>query len=191
MENVKSRAVPWTLGFLLVAALLFAGYTWLSLTWAYAKGERAGYIQKFSKKGYVCKTWEGELAMVAVPGSMPEMFYFSVRDDAVAAQRTRAGVEIKGRSPLALQGALVLQAKQCRNCHSLGEEGGMRGPALDSVATRLTRDQLIRQVLQGGGNMPAYGNNLRPDEVTALVAFMDTLRPTYEPGARDSAGPAR
>jgi hypothetical protein len=90
MANGKSRAGLWTLGFLLVTALLFAGYTWLSLTWSYAKGERAGYIQKFSKKGWVCKTWEGELAMVAVPGSMPEMFYFSVRDDAVAAQINQA-----------------------------------------------------------------------------------------------------
>jgi ubiquinol-cytochrome c reductase cytochrome b subunit len=97
---------------------------------------------------------------------------------------------IKGRSPLALQGALVLQQKQCRNCHSLGEQGGLRGPALDAVATRLTRDQLIRQVLQGGGNMPAYGKNLRPDEVTAVVAFMETLRPDYESKARDSAVPA-
>jgi hypothetical protein len=86
MANGRSRAGLWSLGFLLVAALLFAGYTWLSLTWSYSKGERAGYIQKFSKKGWVCKTWEGELAMVAVPGSMPEMFNFSVRDDAVAAQ---------------------------------------------------------------------------------------------------------
>jgi hypothetical protein len=90
MANGKSRAGLWTLGFLLVAALLFAGYTWLSLTWSYAKGERAGYIQKFSKKGWVCKTWEGELSMVAVPGSMPEMFNFSVRDDAVAAQINQA-----------------------------------------------------------------------------------------------------
>jgi ubiquinol-cytochrome c reductase cytochrome b subunit len=94
---------------------------------------------------------------------------------------------VRGRTPLELQGALVLQVKQCRNCHSLGGDGGMRGPALDAVATRLTRDQLIRQVLQGGGNMPAYGNNLRPDEVTALVAFMTTLRPGYEPGARAAA----
>jgi len=96
---------------------------------------------------------------------------------------------VKGRSPLELQGALVLQEKQCRNCHSLGGEGGMRGPALDAVATRLTGDQLIRQVLQGGGNMPAYGKNLRPDEVTAVVAFMKTLRPDYEPAARDSSTP--
>ncbi len=95
---------------------------------------------------------------------------------------------VKSRGPLELQGAIVLQAKQCRNCHSLGGEGGMRGPALDDVATRLTPDQLVRQVLQGGGNMPAYGKNLRPAEVTALVAFMSTLRPGYERPARDAAG---
>jgi hypothetical protein len=86
----KSRVGLWTVGFLLVAALLFAGYTWISLTWSYSKGDRAGYIQKLSRKGWVCKTWEGELAMVAVPGSMPEKFYFSVRDDAVAAQINQA-----------------------------------------------------------------------------------------------------
>lgn len=90
LNKGKSRKGLWTIGFLLVAALLFAGYTWISLTWSYAKGDRAGYIQKFSKKGWVCKTWEGELAMVAVPGSMPEKFYFSVRDDAVAAQINQA-----------------------------------------------------------------------------------------------------
>jgi len=97
---------------------------------------------------------------------------------------------VKGRSPLELQGALALQSKQCRNCHSLGGEGGLRGPALDGVATRLTRDQLIRQVLQGGGNMPAYGKNLQPAEVTALVAFMQTLRPADQPVARTATGPA-
>jgi ubiquinol-cytochrome c reductase cytochrome b subunit len=96
---------------------------------------------------------------------------------------------LKGRSPLELQGALVLQNKQCRNCHRLGGEGGLRGPAFDGVATRLTRDQLIRQVIQGGGNMPAYGKNLKPQEVTALVAFLQTLRPDYEPAARDFAVP--
>ena len=58
------------------------------------------------------------------------------------------------------------------------------GPALDGVATRLTRDQLIRQVLQGGGNMPAYGKNLAPAEVNALVAFLQTLRPSNQPPAR-------
>lgn len=99
--------------------------------------------------------------------------------------------DIQGRSPLELQGALVLQYKQCRNCHSLGGEGGQRGPALDSVATRLTGDQLVRQVIQGGGNMPAYGKNLTPQEVTALVAFMQTLRPAYEPAAREPTVPRK
>jgi ubiquinol-cytochrome c reductase cytochrome b subunit len=94
---------------------------------------------------------------------------------------------VQGRSPLALQGALVVQNKQCRNCHSLGGEGGARGPALDGVATRLTRDQLIRQVLQGGGNMPAYGKNLTPAEVNALVAFLETLRPSNQSPARTPA----
>jgi ubiquinol-cytochrome c reductase cytochrome b subunit len=93
--------------------------------------------------------------------------------------------ELKGRTPLELQGAVLIQSKQCRNCHSLGGEGGLRGPALDTVATRLTGDQLIRQVIQGSGNMPAYGKNLRPAEVTALVAFMETLRPSYQPAATD------
>ena len=94
---------------------------------------------------------------------------------------------VQGRSPLELQGALVIQNKQCRNCHRLGGEGGARGPALDGVATRLTRDQLIRQVLQGGGNMPAYGKNLTPAEVNALVAFLETLRPPHQPPARTPA----
>jgi ubiquinol-cytochrome c reductase cytochrome b subunit len=98
---------------------------------------------------------------------------------------------VKGRSPLELRGAAALQNKQCRNCHSLGGEGGQRGPALDNVATRLTSDQLVRQVIQGGGNMPAYGRNLSPAEVTALVAFMRTLHAPNELPARDSAVPGR
>jgi ubiquinol-cytochrome c reductase cytochrome b subunit len=94
---------------------------------------------------------------------------------------------LAGRSPLERQGAVVLQAKQCRNCHALGGEGGLRGPALDTVATRLTEDQLFRQVLQGGGNMPAYGKNLSPAETTALVSFLETLHPPNEPPARNAA----
>jgi len=98
---------------------------------------------------------------------------------------------LEGRSPLALQGAVLVQEKQCRNCHSLGGEGGRKGPALDDVATRLTRDQLIRQVLQGGGEMPAYGKNLSPPEVTALVAFLETLHPAGELPARNASASAR
>jgi hypothetical protein len=61
------------------------GFTWLTLHWSYSSGERAGYVQKFSKKGWVCKTWEGEMAMVTMPGTLSEKFPFTVRDDSVAA----------------------------------------------------------------------------------------------------------
>jgi ubiquinol-cytochrome c reductase cytochrome b subunit len=85
------------------------------------------------------------------------------------------------------QGVLVFQVKQCRNCHALGKSGGERGPSLDSVAVKLTEDQLIRQVLQGGGNMPAYGKNLSPSQTTALVAFLETLHPAAQRPARDAS----
>lgn len=94
---------------------------------------------------------------------------------------------IQGSTALERQGALIFQVKQCRNCHSLGESGGQRGPALDTVAVRLTQDQLIRQVIQGGGNMPAYGKNLSPAETTALVAFLETLHPQGQAPARDAS----
>jgi ubiquinol-cytochrome c reductase cytochrome b subunit len=94
---------------------------------------------------------------------------------------------LHGTTALQRQGALVFQGKQCRNCHSLGDSGGQRGPALDSVAVRLTEDQLIRQVIQGGGNMPAYAKNLSPAETTALVAFLVTLHPPTQVPARDAA----
>jgi hypothetical protein len=77
------------LGLLVTAAVLLALYTTAVLTWSYSAGERAGYMQKLSSKGFVCKTWEGELQLVAIPGSTPEKFLFSVRDDAVA-QRINA-----------------------------------------------------------------------------------------------------
>ena len=94
---------------------------------------------------------------------------------------------LKGTTALERQGALVFQAKQCRNCHALGDTGGERGPALDGVAVRLTQDQLIRQVIQGGGNMPAYGKNLSPAETTALVAFLQRLRPPGQAPATDAS----
>jgi ubiquinol-cytochrome c reductase cytochrome b subunit len=83
---------------------------------------------------------------------------------------------LQHRSPLERQGAIVLQNKQCRNCHALGGTGGLRGPALDAIAVRMTEDQITRQVLQGGGNMPAYGNALSPAETHALVSFLMTMR---------------
>ena len=94
---------------------------------------------------------------------------------------------LRGRTALEHRGALVFQAKQCRACHSLDDQGGERGPALDRVALRLTEDQLIRQVIQGGGNKPAYGKNLSPAETTALVAFLKTLHPVGQPPARDAS----
>jgi ubiquinol-cytochrome c reductase cytochrome b subunit len=94
---------------------------------------------------------------------------------------------LKSHSALQRQGALVFQAKQCRNCHAVGGSGGERGPALDTVAVELTHDQLVRQVIQGGGNMPAYGKNLSPAETTALVAFLETLCPAGQAPARDAS----
>jgi mono/diheme cytochrome c family protein len=102
-------------------------------------------------------------------------------------RRTHPAQYLKGRSALERQGALVFQAKQCHNCHPLGNVGGQRGPELDRVAVQFTRGQLIRQVIQGGGNMPAYGKNLSPVETTALVAFLETLHPAGQPQAQDAA----
>jgi ubiquinol-cytochrome c reductase cytochrome b subunit len=94
---------------------------------------------------------------------------------------------LHGRTALERHGALVFQAKQCHNCHSLDGKGGQRGPALDSVALLLTEDQLIRQVIQGGGNMPAYGKNMSPAETTALVAFLETLHPANQKPVRNAS----
>ena len=71
---------------LLVLAALVAGYFWSALRWSYASGERAGWVQKFSKKGWFCKTWEGEMAMVSMPGSMTEKFLFTVWDEGAVEQ---------------------------------------------------------------------------------------------------------
>src|SRR5260370_20372023 len=101
-------------------------------------------------------------------------------------------IYLKGRTALERQGALVFQAKQCHNCHALGGAGGERGPELDRGAVVLTQDQLIRQAIQGGGNMTAYGKNLRPAETTALVAFLETLHPAGQTPAHNAAlGEAR
>ena len=69
-----------------LAGLILLGfiYFWAVLSWNYSTGERAGWVQKLSQKGWICKTWEGELSMIAMPGAAPEKFFFTVRDDAVA-----------------------------------------------------------------------------------------------------------
>jgi hypothetical protein len=77
------RAISLFLGLILLTLI---GWVWLTVSWSYSEGERAGYVQKFSRKGWLCKTWEGEIAMVTMPGAIPDRFEFSSRDDAVAAQ---------------------------------------------------------------------------------------------------------
>jgi ubiquinol-cytochrome c reductase cytochrome b subunit len=101
--------------------------------------------------------------------------------DAIPARYTHSA------TPLVREGAVVFQDKQCRNCHEIGGVGGERGPALDNVATRMTPDEMRYKVLTGGGNMPAFGKNLSPAEVEALVAFLETLHPANEPPAYDGA----
>lgn len=71
---------------LLIVIAAAAFWTWLTLTWSYSEGERAGVLQKFSKKGWLCKTYEGELALYVVSGVAPQIWYFSTRDEAVAHQ---------------------------------------------------------------------------------------------------------
>jgi hypothetical protein len=84
------KLLRWIAGLVVVPAALFAAYMWLVLNWSYSEGERAGYVQKLSKKGWICKTWEGELALVTMPGTVGEKFYFTVRSDAVADQINRS-----------------------------------------------------------------------------------------------------
>lgn len=92
----RRRFARWKLvvvGLLLIPVLVFALWTFWSLTWTYSEGDRVGWVQKFSKKGWICKTWEGELAISNVPGSLPQLFHFTVRDDSVA----RAINDVAGR----------------------------------------------------------------------------------------------
>ena len=89
MRSMKNKqtglsVIVWLVVLVIVVGALFTAYTWLMLSWAFADGERAGWVQKMSRKGYLCKTWEGEMAMVSLPGSVPEKFIFTVRDDKVA-----------------------------------------------------------------------------------------------------------
>ena len=72
-----------------VVASLLAAWLWIATSWSFSTGERAGWVQKFSNKGWLCKTWEGELALVSLPGSTAEKFYFTVHNDEAARQITR------------------------------------------------------------------------------------------------------
>jgi len=85
MTTLNATKVLKSLTILLVSAIaLFSLYVYIALNWSYSSGERAGFLQKISHKGWICKTWEGELSLVAMPGSAPEKFLFTVRDDAIA-----------------------------------------------------------------------------------------------------------
>jgi hypothetical protein len=75
---------------LVVLALLLTLYFWAALSWSFSTGERAGWVQKLSKKGWICKTWEGELALVSLPGTTPEKFFFTIWNEDVAERVTRA-----------------------------------------------------------------------------------------------------
>jgi hypothetical protein len=88
--RIRGGAVLTAVLVLVVIALLAAIYLWAVLSWNYSTGERAGWVQKLSKKGWLCKTWEGELALVTMPGANPEKFLFTVWDDAVAEDVNRA-----------------------------------------------------------------------------------------------------
>lgn len=79
-----AKLLMYSLWLLIIPIALFALYTWATLTWVYSSGERAGYVQKLSQKGFVCKTYEGELVLVSMPGTQAEKFLFTVRDAAVA-----------------------------------------------------------------------------------------------------------
>src|ERR1035441_3590833 len=84
MAGFKRFLILLLLTILVMAPLIFFGWAWVTLKYVYARGERAGFVQKISQKGWLCKTWEGELAMVNLPGAMPEIFRFSVRNQATA-----------------------------------------------------------------------------------------------------------
>ena len=79
-----AKLLKYSLWLLLLPIGLFALYTWATLTWVYSSGERAGYVQKLSEKGFVCKTFEGELVLVSMPGTQAEKFFFTVKNAAVA-----------------------------------------------------------------------------------------------------------
>lgn len=84
MALTKKKVLSSLLLLVVLVIAAFSGYIWLALHWSFSRGERVGYVQKISQKGWLINTWEGELQMMPVPGAVPEKFVFSVREDAVA-----------------------------------------------------------------------------------------------------------
>jgi hypothetical protein len=89
-STLPKRATALLLSLTVAVIAIAALYTWFTLSWSYSEGDRAGYLQKFSKKGWMCKTWEGEILLSSMPGAIPERFAFTVRDDGVAQQILKA-----------------------------------------------------------------------------------------------------
>jgi hypothetical protein len=85
-KTLPRRAIAILASVIVAAVALFALYTWIVLNWSYSEGERAGYLQKLSRKGWLCKTWEGEILLSSMPGAIPERFNFTVRDENVVRQ---------------------------------------------------------------------------------------------------------
>ncbi|MBY0573530.1 MAG: hypothetical protein K2P84_07605 [Undibacterium sp.] len=82
--EISKKAKIGIAGVLVLPIVIFVVYSWITLSYSFSEGDRAGYLQKMSKRGWLCKTWEGELAMVTMPGAIPEKFVFTVRNDEVA-----------------------------------------------------------------------------------------------------------
>ena len=106
---------------LAVPMLLFALYTWVALTWVYSSGERAGYVQKLSQKGWVCKTYEGELILVSMPGTQAEKFFFTVRDQNVAKKINETvgeRVRLAGRVRVRAAGGVARRQRRLGGLHT-------------------------------------------------------------------------
>ena len=95
VSSFSSRVIKFGLGVIIVSVLLISAYLFAALHISYSEGERAGFVQKLSKKGWICKTWEGEMALVSLPGAAPEKFYFTVQDDKIAERiNTQVGTRV-------------------------------------------------------------------------------------------------
>lgn len=167
--------------FVLLGLPLLIGAILLAIPFAFGTGQRS-----FHRRPVALLT----VLVLALSAGVLEYLAFrapwSPEMDAWSGEPTPQTIVVRC-SPEELQGAVVFQYKQCRDCHALEGTGGHRGPDLTYVGTRLAHDELIRQVIQGGGNMPPFGDRLRPAEVDALVNFLGSLRPRGVPPATTPA----
>ena len=171
---VLALLTPQVEDFLLITAMPIALVFLLALPFISNQGERAPSRRPFAVLSLVIIF--ASLTVLSVLGVQSP---WSPHMDAWWSDTTPPNL-LENRSPLEMAGAVVLQNAQCRNCHSLDGIGGKRGPDLTDVATRLSPDQIIRQIQQGGGNMPAYGRSLTAAETAALTAFLSTMHPANE-----------